>query len=244
MKVEVVTVVNRTPGAHEPYYRYDKFINSLSRFGVSPTILGMGEWWGGLMTKPRRLREWLRAGGARGELLAVTDAFDVIFSSPPDEIAAAIGRRDEVLFNAERGLFPRTDLAYAFPDVGSPWRYLNSGVIIGKPDRIHQLLEAMRLDEIVDDFISGDGLHGGGGVHIDPNDQGWYQYAYAARPVPMSLDVKCEVAQTLSGCDGSEFVWKDGVCQNKITGSTPIIWHFNGGAKNELMPQFLDKWGL
>lgn len=245
MRIEVVSVLNRTPDPHrESYYRFDKFLASLSRYSYAPTLLGLGEWWGGLMTKPRRVRDWLRSGACKGELVAVTDAFDVIFTSPPDEVADLFGKRDEVMFNAEQGLWPRTDLAYAFPDVGSPWRYLNSGVIIGKPALLLQLLESMTLDEIVNDCVAGDHLHGGAGTHINPNDQAWYQYAYAARPVPMTLDYKCEIAQSMSGCEGSEFSWDGTQFKNIATGTVPKIWHFNGGAKNELMPRFLEKWGL
>jgi hypothetical protein len=71
VSAEIVTVANRIPSRErEPYYRPDVFFESLRRFAITPgaglTVLGMNEEWRGLMTKPRRLRNWLRAGGVRG----------------------------------------------------------------------------------------------------------------------------------------------------------------------------------
>src|SRR3990167_7485184 len=114
MNCTVVSVCNRIPDRNrEPYYRFGTFVASLERFGVSPVILGLNQEWRGLMTKPRRLREWLRSGACTTDLLFVTDAFDVVFAAPPDEVVAEIVRHwshDEVVFNAERGLFPRGEL--------------------------------------------------------------------------------------------------------------------------------------
>lgn len=245
MKTQVVSVCNRIPDrGREPYYRYDMFQASLRRFDVEPQILGMGEPWWGLMTKPRRLRHWLRGNGCFADILIVSDSYDIIFSSHPDEIGDLFGRSDEVVFNAEKGLFPRGDLANAFPDYGTPWRYLNSGLFIGKPGNILAMLETMNMDDIADDYRSPDIEHGGGGRMIHPNDQGWYQFLFAAHPVPMTLDNHCRMFQTLSACTPEEFDLTVPRFKNVLTNTEPRAWHFNGGAKNDLMPMFLSKWGL
>lgn len=245
MKTQVVTVTNRIPDrSREPYYRFDTFLQSLRRFGADPEILGMNEPWWGLMTKPRRLRHWLRGNGCSADTLIVSDSYDVIFTAHPDEIGEKFGGGDEVMFNAEKGLFPRSDLTAAFPDPGTPWRYLNSGLFIGKPANILAMLEAMNLDDIHDDHRSDDILHGGGGGMVNTNDQGWYQFAFAAHPVPMVLDTNCEVFQTLSACAADEFDIAGDKFRNVATGTYPLAWHFNGGSKNDLLPTFLAKWGL
>lgn len=245
MNTQVLAVANRIPDrAKEPYYRYPSFLASLERFRVKPMVLGMGAWWGGLMTKPRRLRQWLRVGHCTADRLIICDAFDVVFTAHPDEVAARVKYGDAVVFNAEKGLFPRADLEHAFPECGTPWRYLNSGVFVGKPARILALLEAMNLDDISDDHKSTDDLHGGPGRWVNPNDQGWFQYAYAAQPVTMRLDSQCNVLQTLSGCSLDEFDLSGAAIKNAVTGTQPLVWHFNGNSKDLLMDKFLQKWGL
>lgn len=245
MSCQVVTVTNRIPGPSEPYYRYADFIKSLARFNVAPTVLGMNEMWWGLMTKPRRLRKWLRDGNCKADHLIVSDAYDVMFAAHPDAVAERWGGGDDVMFNAERGLFPRGDLVHAFPECGTPFRFLNSGLFIGKPGNILAMLEGMNLDELRDDEQAKDEFHGAAvGQWVNTNDQGWYQVAFAAHVVPMVLDTKCEVFQALSACSLDEFdIRADGIT-NKLTGTNPLVVHANGGSKNDILPVILNKWGL
>ena len=248
MSVQVVSVCNRIPDrSREPYYRHDAFLASMARFGEAPTILGMGEPWGGLMTKPRRLRQWLREGRCTAETLIVCDAFDIIFTVPALEVAEVYRgwyTRSTLVFNAEKGLFPRGELDYATELTPGPWRYLNSGFMIAPPDVILATLEAMWLDDIADDYRAADALHGGAGRMIEPNDQGWYQLMYAAHVVTMLLDHQCRLCQTLSACTLEEFDLSGDRIRNIVTGQTPCVFHFNGGSKNDLLPVFLKKWGL
>jgi hypothetical protein len=251
MSVQVVSVCNRIPDrAREPYYNFPAFVASMARFGEAPTILGMGEPWGGLMTKPRRLRQWLRAGGCTAETLIVSDSFDIVFTVAALEVEAAYRSawpEAPVVFNAERGIFPRGELAHKFeagPVRTSPWIYLNSGFMIGPPATILAMLEAMWLDDITDDYRAADALHGGAGRMIEPNDQGHYQYAYCAQVVPMALDYEARLCQCLSACTLEEFDLTQDFIQNAVTESTPLVFHFNGGSKNDLLPVFLKKWGL
>lgn len=257
MSVEVVTVMNRIPDpVRESYYKPHVFFKSLERFGVKPTVLGLNEEWGGLMTKPRRLRQWLREGKATAETLIVCDAFDIVFVAPPDEVAEEYRRGwpgPPIVFNAEKGIFPRAELAHRFDDVPGPWKYLNSGFMIGAPERILAMLEAMWLDEIADDHPCKDELHytpckeepsWRAGLNNNPNDQGLYQLMYSAQVVPMALDHQARLCQALSGCELSEFDITDERIKNVLTQSTPLVFHFNGSSKNDLMPIFLKHWGL
>jgi len=249
MSVQVVTVYNREPDrAKEPYYRLDVFKASAARHGITPIVLGLGEPWGGLMTKPRRLRQWLRAGGCTADTLIVCDAFDIVFTTPAEEIEEKYhkhwGHGLPIVFNAEKGIFPRAELAPAFDGVQETWRYLNSGFMIGPPARILTLLEVMWLDDIHDDVKAADELHGGAGRWINPNDQGWYQLLYCAQVVPIELDYEAYLCQCLSACTIEEFDLSRAHIMNVATQTTPHVFHFNGGSKNDLMPIFLKKWGL
>lgn len=240
MDTEVVSVTSRIPGAHEPYYRYHTWQESLARQGVTPTVLGMGEEWRGLMTKPRRLREWLRAGGATKDLLIVCDSYDVVFTAHPNTIGdryMELFGGDQVVFNAERGLFPRGDLTHHFADTGTPWRYLNSGFFIGRPTDILAMLDAMRLEDLNNDLDAD-------GRTVNVNDQGWYQVGYALQVVPQALDTHCELCCCCSACSLDDFDLAGAQVVNRLTGTAPMVWHFNGGSKNDVMPVLLEKWQL
>jgi hypothetical protein len=257
VSVTVVTVTSRIPDrSREPYYRYNLWHDSLTSLGCQPVVLGMGEHWGGLLTKPRRLRDWLRSGACTTDYLIVTDSYDVVFVASPAEVIDRYEESQEsdvILFNAEKGLFPRGELEQRFLSLAHDdendssrvyaWKYLNSGFYLGPPSLILQLLESMWLDDIHDDYQRKDG----GWTH--PNDQGWYQTLFCAQPVPMTLDYRCEIVQCGSACSIEEFDLTGPKVKNIVTGTEPLVFHFNGGSKNSpeeggIMHPMLRKWGM
>lgn len=267
MNAQVVCVSSRVPT--EPYYHWREFVESLRRFAETPTNLGEGAEWRGLMTKPYLLREWLRAGNNTSDRLIVCDAWDIVFVKHPhwvgDRCEEWFG--DAVVFNGEKGCWPRSDLECQFPDDGSPWRFLNSGFFCGPSDGILAILEAMDIDAI--------GFDPPGGPY--PNDQGEYQalfcgerhggkrivyqglpegaedFAHVRRlpsgedrvqPAPMVIDSQCRVSQTLSACEPSEFDFSGEYIRNVMTGTEPGVFHLNGGAKEAFGPLIYGKYGL
>jgi hypothetical protein len=234
MSTPVITVSSRVP--KEPYYHYDKFLASLDCRGIRPTILGANQPWNGLMTKAFLYRDYLRAGNISGRII-LCDAWDIVFAEHPDEIGklCELNYGDAVVFNGEKACWPRIDLCETFPDQGTPWRYLNCGFICGPAFTILAMLEVMNLEGIgVDRKLPN-------GQKIEPNDQGEFQKLFSLQPVKMVVDAKCLVSQTLSACSIEEFDLSGEDIVNKITGTTPGVFHFNGGSKNDLMPQFLAK---
>lgn len=236
MNVEVATVSNRVP--KESYYRYGAFLASLEKLGVEPTVLGMDEPWNGLMTKPNHFRKWLREGKNKTERIILCDAWDIIFAEHPDRIGEACASfGDAIMFNGEKGCWPRSELADKFPDGGTPWRYLNSGFMCGPASQILKLLESMELERIGVDRKDN-------GRSIEPNDQGEFQYAFTCQPVPMKVDNACYFSQTLSACTMEEFDLSGPRIRNRVTNSYPGVFHFNGDSKNNLMPAMLAHLGL
>ena len=110
----VVTVSSRFPT--EPYYRYDVFLKSLDKLGVTPVVLGMNEPWHGLMTKPNHFRSWLRASSPAPRVI-ICDSWDIAFAEHPDSINQRCEDLfgDAVVFNGEKGCWPRAELADKFP---------------------------------------------------------------------------------------------------------------------------------
>lgn len=222
--MKVVTVASHVP--EEPHYKYREFVASVERFGAPPVVLGMGGPWRGLMTKPHMLREWLRAGNAKGERIIVCDAFDILFACSPESVDeyCRYAYRDAIVFNGEKACWPRADLTSVFDEkygVFRPWRFLNSGFMCGPADAILALVEAMGIESIGFDPV--------GGPY--PNDQGEYQVLFAKQPVPMEVDTSCRAAQCLSGCTLDEFDFTGPYIQNVENGAYPGVFHCNGGAK-------------
>ena len=254
MSTPVITVSSRTPT--ESYYKYREFLASLKKFGVDPIVLGADRKWEGLMTKAFLYWDWLHnrqhivdtfseigakidTTGGNGRVI-LCDAWDIVFAADPDRIsglcAGAYGD-DAVVFNGEKACWPRGDLSDTFPDQGYPWRYLNCGFICGPASSILAMLEAMNLESIGVDRVEN-------GKKIEPNDQGEFQALFSKQPVKMVVDAKCVAAQTLSACTMEEFDLSGPEIVNKVTGTMPGVFHFNGDAKNKLMPAFLQKLGL
>lgn len=242
MKTEVVCVSSISP--KQPYYIYKQFLASVRRFGVEPTILGWREHWGGLMTKPRRFREFLRKGHQQGELLIITDAWDVVFAAHPDEIGEAYLKRwpdQPIVFNAERNCFPCSEIVKGNFDaiavehsITTPWQYLNSGFMVGKPENILALLESMNLDEIPDDHQLPDKSW------FNPNDQDHFQRRFVAvQPVPMTLDYNADICMTGHGTTVDQLDFSGPRIKQTLTGTYPMAFHFNGDAKNILQPAVL-----
>lgn len=238
MSLEIVTYSNQVP--HQPYYYFRQYQDSLKRFGVHPTILGMGDAWKGLMTKPRAYRSWLSTK-AKTDLVMLTDAWDILVAAHPEEIEARYRSQFQdlpVVLNAEKSCFPRGDLAERFPDPGTPWRYLNSGLIIGKPTDILAVINSMNIDQIPDDHRRSDGSW------FHPNDQEHFTLAYLNQPVKMVLDTHCHLFQSFSGASPVEFDFTTDRIRNLITGTDPLVYHCNGDAKNNHSPTIIKKLGL
>jgi hypothetical protein len=231
MKVNVVTVTNRIPT--EPYYRFHAWKGSLARYGVEPVVLGLGERWDGLVTKPRRLLKWLRGPGQGSDCMIFTDSWDVLFVKSPEQIAEEwkeMGR--PWICGAERALFPPADTS-VWPECTTPYRFLNSGAIVSSPEQMLAVLLAMDPDKLPDDHEKPDG------TPFHSNDQEWLQQLFLKQPIPMVLDTECKLIWNL--CDvprESAHIHGDGSIRNADTGTWPGILHANGGAKEG--PIFLE----
>lgn len=232
---QIITVSSHRP--NEWYYCYDEFFKSVAKHGHEVTVLGKDGGYKGLLSKPKLLKQHILSGGVDSENIMFTDCWDVLFLYDP-ALAFSLWQREGITFNAEKNLFPRSDLDQFFPDNGSPFKYLNSGFFIGETQAILTLLEHMRLDEIPDDYRKDDGT-----MHHE-NDQGNYIQAFTEQPVPMNLDSDCLICQTLHGVTPEEVsIFKEIQLLNKVTNTFPIVAHANGGGKDgPIMPELVKAW--
>lgn len=242
--IQVVTCTNRAP--RENYYTWTEFHKSLEKFGHKAGVLGWQQPWGGLMTKPKRLLEWLKGPGPKPEHLLVADSWDIVFADSPESMLEVFEdmKCSGLVLNAEKNCFPLGHLADRFPDPGTSYRYLNSGFIIGYTEAFTAMLEHMYSANVPEGFNCDDHRKADGGVE-HPNDQGFITLAYLDQPVEMMLDTQCRMCQTLCGCKLDEFDFSGEGIVNRETGSAPKAFHFNGGSKTDgLREPILNKLGV
>ena len=213
------------------YYHWTEYLESLRRLGVTPTNIGEGKPWDGLMTKALILRDWLRSqGDLTGRRMIFTDAWDVLYVEHPDAIDARCERLygDAVVFSGERVCWPDPSQTELFPPTSSPWRWMNGGMYAGPCSQVLAMLESSSIEAF--------GLG-------DANDQVYFIDLYLKQPVPIVVDQACEVFQSAVYTELDEFDLDDLPFRNRATGTKPGILHFPGNGKNTLMPYLLDRWG-
>lgn len=231
MNVTVVTVSNRVP--QEPYYLYEQFHKSLSRHKVTPLILGGGfdkGTYGGLGSKPRLLKAAIEKGLIKTDHIIFTDCWDVVFASSPEDILEKYlhthGHGDApIVWNAEKNCFPNADLSSQHPETESPFKYLNSGLAIGKTSDFYAALVEMKADTIPDDHRGVDGNM------VEPIDQNNWMELLCGGATWMKLDNWCEFFQTLTEVEIGELSFKGKHIENVVTKSFPMVFHANGPSK-------------
>lgn len=247
----ILCVSNREPT--EPYYCYDEFFASCRKYGFEPVVVGdkPGEY-GGLGSRPRLIKSAIERGLVPTEHLLFADCWDLVFAADPRGVLEWFLKRPEIkwhgvspvipqiIWNAEKNCFPDGSLAAKHPDTPSPYKYLNSGFGIGETEGFLDALEDMKADEIPDDHVGADGRK------VEPCCQDyWMRSLLFGEVVPMALDTGAEACNALCGVASEELDFTGERILNKVTGSAPMAFHFNGGAKTGgLREQILKHLGL
>lgn len=224
-RTTVITMSSRVPDpVKEPYYHLKEFRASCERRNIQPVFL-QGEW-RGLITKPKALLAHLEREGARFDHIVFLDAWDIILCADVEEMVEkfkAFGK--PIVFNTERACFPRADFTDRFPESESPYRFLNSGFIIGETEAMVTMLRGMNLGECRDDYQKPDGSW------VGSNDQENFQSYYLEHPESIALDYGANLCQSLHLAGEDEFFVDAPRIRSRLTGNTPAVFHGNGGGK-------------
>jgi hypothetical protein len=229
--ITVVAVANGQPT--EPYLvrGFNAFKTTSAKFGYDPIILGWGQPWRGLGCKPKLLLKAIREGVIKTPYIIFADAFDVWFTRSPSAILevwrATFGKQYEITWNAERNCFPRQEWAVHHPQADTSFRYLNSGLSIGRTEAYEAILSQMQVELWPDDYRKPNGEW----VHRNDQDDIMAKFLFgqcASNEPKMNLDSHCSLFQTLCGVSDNE-ITESGL--NIETGQTPRAWHSNGPAK-------------
>ena len=213
-KINVVTVASDTSKARA-------LINSCKANNVKLEILGGGQpWLGGDMTGPgggqkiNYLYDYIQTLPDTSIVLFV-DGYDVVIHEDLETIYERfISFNCDVLFAAEKHIWPDKSLAPLFsePEVG--YRYLNSGCFIGYVDALKSILLG----------------------HVEPSsdDQLFYQKAYLnCRTHVCKLDHEQYVFACFSGLSDYIHIRPNSQLLNAQTMCCPTIFHGNGGEEDK-----------
>lgn len=205
VKAACLTVAN----ALTPYVQ--RTLTSCQRFGFSPTILGLNRDYPGNITKLYYVLEYIEQNPSVDTIFYL-DSYDVIATNSMDVIMEAYGVfNTPLLFSAELNCWPDAGIKDQYPEVDSPYRYLNSGLYIGNAEMIRQVfdkaLQMRRLD--------------------GKSDQELLAKVYVSGEFPIMLDHGARIFQSLWGAE-HHLVEDRGVWMNERTRSYPILFHANG----------------
>lgn len=217
-RLHLVTFMNRL-------HRHFAYLQvSAEAHDLHPTVLGYGRpaWWpDGLGAKINALREYVYGHVKDHDVLIFADAFDVLVMGNADEImgrfeALELRSNRSLVFNAEAYCYPRIDGVCdpeSYPTAPYRWRFLNSGLIVGRGFA----LKSMLLDPVAD-VIRG-------------SDQFWYQNYFRSHRSSILLDTTCVLLCAVTGADERSGVgWQAAGNSSRImipdSGSTPSLVHF------------------
>jgi hypothetical protein len=227
MSYRIVTICNRFP--QEPYYCLTEWFKSLK--GEQPLVLGRhpGEY-GGLGSKPRLLYKAIKGGLIPEKYLIFCDCFDLVFAVEPKKLFLKyLQFASPLVISAEKNCFP-ADLKGQYDrlgeDIPSPYKYLNSGMIVGEVEAMLAVLESMDAQNIPNDYWDTEK-----NCQINPNDQEYYQHEFLKQPVPIVLDRYQILCNTLHSVEPDEFDFSGEHIFNKATQTFPCSYHMNGNAK-------------
>jgi len=230
----IFSVCNRIP--LEPYYCYFQFEKSTE--GTNKLVVGgIGSHYTGLCDKAKFLYRAIKAGYVKTEYIIVCDCWDLVFCTTPEEIILKfLGFDCDLVISAERNCFP-ADLVSEYDNLShtSSFKYLNSGMIVGRTDAMLYMLEQMKVEEIPNDYFDGE-------KNIHFNDQFEYQKMYIKllelkangdSCIKVRLDYECLLSVPLHQVTIEDLDFSEPRIRLKETNTYPCVMHMNGSSKTD-----------
>lgn len=187
---------------------------SSKRFGFNYLNLGEGvDWVGGTMEgegggqKINLVRGHLDSlNGNDNDIVLFMDGYDTFFADNMFTVLERFRGFDcDILFAAEKNCWPQASLAPQFPMTRSPYKYLNSGLYMGKVKALKSFFNTP-IDE-------------------ESDDQLWMQRRFLE---PNGLNIQLDYEGYVFQCDDEIYVkanqMYNGMC-------CPCIYHGNGGSE-------------
>eukprot|EP00747_Dinoflagellata_sp_TGD_P207512 gnl/TRDRNA2_/TRDRNA2_81077_c0_seq1.p1 gnl/TRDRNA2_/TRDRNA2_81077_c0~~gnl/TRDRNA2_/TRDRNA2_81077_c0_seq1.p1 ORF type:complete len:378 (+),score=62.68 gnl/TRDRNA2_/TRDRNA2_81077_c0_seq1:70-1203(+) len=200
--------------------------------GIYPATLGFdkvdGIAWGHGLGAPKIkcVRDWVsRPDMEDDDVVLFADAYDVLLVGNETEIMTKFTDMEKrtgkhIVFTSERHCFPTEvcgDPSVNYPEADTSWRYLNSGVFMGRVGALRLVLKTNSMPEL-------EGI-----TLYEDHDQAWYQ-RYFLKYDEITLDTECELFCSTVGVDPKEhgIAVHNGRFINVETGQQPAVVHFPG----------------
>jgi len=183
---------------------------SCNRLGVKLHLFGMGtSWINFINVKLEPLREHLKT--VNEVYVLVMDCTDTLLLRGEDAILEAVSSYgDTIVCASNRVLYPWELKHEDYPELKTPYRYLNAGIIGGPHGMVQDAVERIFAREPVN---------------------GWCDQAEWAREYTEGhcvVDQYCRLAQNMSD-GGADDVVVDGTqLYNTVTSTYPCVVHFGG----------------
>ena len=222
--IQLVTV-STAPARH-----FHSLLETAQRFGFDAVVLGESIRWPGHGLKLRLLHEHVRRQTDPGLRILFTDAHDVLLVRPAREVEAVYEQVGApILVAGEKYCYPDPWKVDYYPESPTPWRFLNSGGILGEVEPMLAVFEeyAHLYDDVYD-------------------DQRWWTDRYltdaiVTRRGRIQVDVGCQVFQCVY--DGYDALELGAIVRNRVTGSCPAVMHGPGHADLAPLLEWLERHG-
>jgi hypothetical protein len=226
--VASVAAYNRPP----PSSRW--LIESCGRQGITLTLLGQGEPYPNNFTKPRLVADYLRDHPVHRFVLAV-DFRDTVFCASLEEaFGKYLSFGHEIVASSEPVCWPLGSTAPRFPETGTPYRFLNAGVIFATREAWLAAWERMSAKERLSGGVPLE--RGELGLSIFDCDQAAWSDLYINKEADIVLDSRCELSQSVGGgafdvgTANPRFFFEGRRIVNRETGGRPCVIHANNGS--------------
>ncbi|MDB2513843.1 glycosyltransferase family 25 protein [Alphaproteobacteria bacterium] len=204
-----------------------RLLKTGERYGADIKVLGLGQpWKGGDMNKGPGggqkllyLRAALKNIKDNAQPLLFCDGYDVVFTRHVADIMQEWRTHfdEKPVFAAEVTCSPDADRAddYPQPDPENPYRFLNSGLFIGKAGDLKKLLRPA--------------------IRAADDDQRYFTKQFLEPQSPILLDRECRIFQCLNqALDDLQVDSGRGMLYNRRHDSWPAVIHANGPSKDWL----------
>ena len=119
---------------------------SAAKYGAEVLNLGKEHPWRDPMTglagmpKIQLVNEYL-ATIPSDAIVLFMDGYDTFFADSPSVVLERFYQMDaDIVFGAEAECWPVPEMAHLWPETGTPYKYLNSGLYIGRADALHDFI--------------------------------------------------------------------------------------------------------
>lgn len=184
-------------------------------FGIDLRVLGMGIPYPGHGYKLSQLQNFVRHV-AKDDVVLFVDAYDVLILADKKTILEKFRAKNvPFIISTESNCWPLTSREAEFPPSPTPFRFINSGGIIGYAGHIRKILSALKP------------------IHPKDDDQGRFTELFLKDKSLFCLDYQADIFLTLHGVSKNDLVVEKGKKRVKclITESIPLIIHGNGYGK-------------